>query len=51
MTPCMFLKPIVNEEIIKIIYKFNQNKSAGRDDIGNFIVKRVAKKKKKYRHH
>ena len=39
----MFLKPIVEEEVIKIIYKFNQNKSAGHDDIGNFIVKRIAK--------
>ena len=43
MTSCMFLKPIVEEEVIKIIYKFNQNKSAGHDDIGNFIVKRIAK--------
>ena len=43
MTSCMFLKPIVEEEIIKIIYKFNQNKSAGNDGIGNFIVKRIAK--------
>ena len=43
MTSCMFLKPTVEEEIIKIIYKFNQNKSAGHDDIGNFIVKRIAK--------
>ena len=43
MTSCMFLKPIEEEEIIKIIYKFNQNKSAGHDDIGNFIVKRIAK--------
>ena len=39
----MFLKPIVEEEIIKIKYKFNQNKSADHDDIGNFIVKRIAK--------
>ena len=38
MTSCMFLKPIVEEEIIKIIYKFNQYESAGHDDIGNFIV-------------
>ena len=43
MTSCMFLKPIVEEEIIKNISKFNQNKSAGHDDIGNFIVKRIAK--------
>ena len=38
MTSFMFLKPIVEEEIIKIIYKFNQNESASHDDIGNFIV-------------
>ena len=43
MTSCMFLKPIVEEEVIKIIYKFNQNKSACHGDIGNFIVKRIAK--------
>jgi len=38
----MFMKPIVAEEIRKIICKFDQNKSAGHDDIGNYIVKRVA---------
>ena len=37
------MKPIVSEEIIKIIHKFNQNKSAGHDNIGNYIVKRIAK--------
>ena len=37
------MKPVVEEEVIKIIYKFNQNKSTGHDDIGNFIVKRIAK--------
>ena len=43
MTTCMFLKPIDEEEILKIINKLNQNKSAGHDDVGNFIVKRIAK--------
>ena len=38
----MFMKPIVETEIIKIIDKFNQNKSAGNDNIGNFVIKRVA---------
>jgi len=38
----MYMKPIVQTEIIKIIDKFKPNKSAGHDDIGNFIVKRVA---------
>ena len=48
MTTSMFLKPIVNEEII---YKLNQNTS---DDIGNFIVKRIEKKNENeniYRYH
>ena len=35
------MKPIIAEEIVKIISKFNQNKSPGHDDIGNFIVKNV----------
>ena len=38
----MYFKPIVTEEIRKIICKFDQNKSAGHDEIGNYIVKRVA---------
>ena len=29
-------------DIIKIIDKFNANKGAGNDNIGNFIIKRVA---------
>jgi len=37
-----FMSPITEEEIIKIISKFDQNKSPGHDDIGNFIIKRVA---------
>ncbi len=39
----MYLKPVVEMEVIKIIEKFNQNKSAGHDNIGNFILKRVSK--------
>ena len=37
-----YMKPIVEMDITKIIEKFNQNKSAGDDNIGNFIIKRVA---------
>jgi len=43
--PCpnsMFSKPIVESEILKIINAFDQNKSAGHDNIGNFIIKKVA---------
>ena len=36
----MYMKPIVEMDITKIIEKFNQNKSAGDDNIGNFIIKR-----------
>ena len=36
------MKPIIEDEIIKIIGKFDKNKSAGHDGIGNLIVKRVA---------
>ena len=36
----MFMKPIVETEIIQIISKFKQNKSAGHDDIGNLIIKK-----------
>ena len=43
MDSCMFMKPIVETEIIQIISKFKQNKSAGHDDIGNLIIKKVAK--------
>ena len=38
----MYMNPIVELDILKIIDKFNQNKSAGNDNIGNFIIKRVA---------
>ena len=39
----MYMKPIVEMDITKIIEKFSPNKSAGDDNIGNFIIKRVAK--------
>ena len=39
----MFMKPIVEDEIIKIIAKFDQNKSPGHDGIGNFVLMRIAK--------
>ena len=41
-TSNMFFKPIVERDVMKIIDKFNPNKGAGNDDIGNFIIKRVA---------
>ena len=37
------MRPIVEDEILKIINKFDKNKSAGHDGIGNLIVKGVAK--------
>jgi len=40
-TCSMYMKPIVEMDIVKIIKKFDQNKSAGNDNIGNFIIKRV----------
>ena len=36
----IFMKPIVETEIIKIISKFNKNKSPGHDDIGNNVLKK-----------
>ena len=36
------MKPIVEDEILKIISKFDKNKSTGHDGIGNLIVKRAA---------
>ena len=38
---CLFMKPIVAEEIIKIVKTFNPNKSPGHDGVGNFIIKKV----------
>ena len=37
----MYMKPIVASDIIKIIDKFNRNKSAGHDNVGNYIIKKV----------
>ena len=37
------MRPIAEDEILKIVYKFDKNKSAGHDGIGNLIVKGVAK--------
>ena len=37
----MYMKPIVELDIAKIIDKFNPNKSAGYDNTGNFIIKKV----------
>ena len=39
----MYMKPIVEMDIIKIIGKFSPNKSAGHDNIGNYIIKNVSK--------
>ena len=37
----MYMKPIIEHDIIKIIDKFNPTKSAGHDNIGNFVIKKV----------
>ena len=37
----MYMKSIVESDIIKIINKFHPNKSAGHDNVGNFIIKKV----------
>ena len=37
----MYMKPIIEQDIIKVIDKFNPNKSAGHDNIGNFVIKKV----------
>ena len=39
----MYMKPIVEMYITKIIEKFNQNKSAGNDNIGNFFYEEGSK--------
>ena len=39
----MYMKPIVASDIIKIIDKFNPNKSAGHDNVGNYMIKTVGK--------
>ena len=33
----IFMRPIVEDEILKIINKFDKNKSTGHDGIGNLI--------------
>ena len=38
----MYMKPIIEKDVIKIIDKFKQNKSAGNDNIGNHIIKKLA---------
>ena len=38
----MFMNPIDEMEMVKIINKLKPNKSAGHDNIGNFIIKKVA---------
>ena len=45
---CMYMKPIVDIDIINIIDKFNPNKSAGNDNIGNFIIKKVSSEIARY---
>ena len=37
----MYMKPVVESDITKIISKFNASKSAGYDNIGNDIIKKV----------
>ena len=37
---CIYTKPIVAEEIVKITGKFNPNKSPGHDDITDMVVKK-----------
>ena len=39
----MHMKPIIASDIIKIIDKVNPNKSAGHDNVGNYIIKKVGK--------
>ena len=39
----VFLSPVIDDEIIKIISKFDKTKSPGHDNIGNNIIKRIAK--------
>ena len=39
----MYMKPIIALDIITIIDKFNPNKSAGHDNVGNYIIKKVGK--------
>ena len=38
---CIYMEPIVESDTLKIVSKFNVIKSAGNDNIGNFIIKKV----------
>ena len=38
-----FMLPVFENEIIKIIGNFDQNKSPGHDEISNFLIKKIAK--------
>ena len=40
-TSSMYMKPIVESDIVKIIDKFDINKGGGHDNIGNLIIKKV----------
>ena len=37
----LLMKPIVADEVVKIVSKLNQNESLGHDGIGNLIVKKA----------
>ena len=37
---CFFMLPVFENEIIKIIGSFDQNKSPGHDEISNFLIKK-----------
>ena len=39
----MYMEPIAELDIAKVIGKFNPNKSAGHDNTGNFIIKKVSR--------
>ena len=39
----VFLSPVIDDDIVKIITKFDQTKSPGHDNIGNNIIKGIAK--------
>ena len=38
---CMYMKPIVELDVLKVIGKLKPNKSAGYDKIGNVLIKKV----------
>ena len=38
----MYMKSIIEKDVIKMIDTFKQNKSAGNDNIGNHIIKKLA---------